>query len=453
VTVDEPSADGAVVGRGKQRDSALARAGAAGAVVRLLGVALSVVTVSVTVAALGDVKYGVAATLATSTALLGFADLGIGQGLLTRLAAAHGRDDATEMRALVSAAWSTLVAIGAVVALVGIALTVLLPWQTLLGAEELDPGSIRLSVLIFFLATAAAVPCTIGQRVLIGLQLGARASVWAFATSASILAAALVGAALDASLVAFVFITVAVPVVVSFVQSVVVLGRTHVHLRPSPRLVTRAKVRELVQVGGLFLTLSIAVAVSYQTDALVVSAVLGAASAAVFAVALRMFTTLTGLFAGVTQQMWPALAEALSAGDVAWVRSRFLRVLGLTTGGAAAISAFLVVFGQPIVRVWVGDSLVPPISLLVPFALWTTYSLAMTQCSYLLNAAHVVGPQVVMAIAMATVNIPLSILLTREIGLAGPLYGSLIAHLVFVGVPTLFLVRRTLRAADRRAAA
>ena len=103
--------------------------------------------------------------------------------------------------------------------------------------------------------------------------------------------------------------------------------------------------------------------------------------------------------------------------------------------------------GQTLIRWWVGDELVPPVSLLVAFALWTVYSLALTQCSYLLNAAAVVGPQIVMAVAMAVVNIPLSIVLTHELGIVGPLYGSLIAHVVCAGVPTVVLVRRVLAGA------
>src|SRR4051794_24603475 len=98
-----------------RRDRGLLTAGAAGAGVRLVSVVLALVTVSVSVHALGNVLYGVAATLATITGLVGFADLGIGQGLLTKLATAHGREDVEEMRSLISSAWSTLLGLGVVV--------------------------------------------------------------------------------------------------------------------------------------------------------------------------------------------------------------------------------------------------------------------------------------------------------------------------------------------------
>ena len=105
---------------------------------------------------------------------------------------------------------------------------------------------------------------------------------------------------------------------------------------------------------------------------------------------------------------------------------------------------FLVIFGQPLARVWVGEDLVPPMSLLVVMGLWTFYGMVMNQCSFLMNAAQVVRPQVFMATSMAVCNIVLSIFLTREFGLIGPVVGSLVSHALCAGVPTVIIVRRLL---------
>jgi O-antigen/teichoic acid export membrane protein len=429
---------------GARRDSALRRAGGVGALTKPITIAVGFLTVSVAVHALDSVRAGVALTLTTLTALFGFADLGIGQGLLTKLAIAHGRDDVDEMRGLVSSAWATLLVIGAVVAVMGTVLTLALPWSALLGAERVATQEIQLAVLVVFLATAAAIPFSIGQRILTGLQRGAEVSTWFVASAVAALAGVSLASVADAPLWAFVLATVGGPVAVAIVQTIAVLGGTHAHLRPRFKLVSRVRVRELISVSGLFLALNIAVAVAYQTDTLVVSAVLGASAAVVFGITLRMFTSVASLFSGLTQQMWPALAEALARGDATWARRRFLGVLRFTTTTTAGLALVLVLLGQPLARVWVGSEHVPPISLLIPFAVWTVYALAMTQCSYLLNAAEVVGPQIAMATAMAAVNVPLSVVLARHVGMPGPIYGSLVSHAVFVGIPTVLLVRRVL---------
>jgi O-antigen/teichoic acid export membrane protein len=179
--------------------------------------------------------------------------------------------------------------------------------------------------------------------------------------------------------------------------------------------------------------------------------VAGAASAAVFAVVMRMFGLLTGLFSGGTQQLWPALVEAFQRGDLQWVRSRFIRVISATAGILGLLCLLLIFVGRPFVRVWAGPSLVPPMFLLICMAVWTVYGTFMSQVSYLLNAADVVAPQTVMAVSAAVATVGLSFVLTQRIGLVGPLIGSLVAHLIFNGVPALVLARRLLRDGPPRA--
>jgi len=299
-------------------------------------------------------------------------------------------------------------------------------------------------VVIFAISVGLAIPGSIGQRVLLGTQQGAVANIWSLVASIAQFAAVTAAAWSDAPVWVFVAATISIPVLVACLQSAWVFTRAS-HLRPARSQVSREVVRHLLRVGGLFFALNLAAAVAYQCDTLITSAVLGASSAAVFAIALRMFGAASGLFATSLQQLWPALAEALARGDLEWTRRRFKQVLTMSTALLSAAAGLLVVIGRPLARIWVGESLVPPLSLLLAFAAWTVYAHVMSQCGTLLNAAGVVGPQVAMGVVMAVVNVPLSIALTHQIGLAGPLVGSLVSHMLCVGVPVAFLVRRVLR--------
>src|SRR5437773_557266 len=66
---------------------------------------------------LGAEKFGVFATVLAITAMLGFADLGVGNGLLNAVAAASGRDDLGAVRKQVSTAF---VLLGALAAALGV---------------------------------------------------------------------------------------------------------------------------------------------------------------------------------------------------------------------------------------------------------------------------------------------------------------------------------------------
>jgi O-antigen/teichoic acid export membrane protein len=418
---------------------------ASAVLLKLLTVGFGIASVAVSVRALGNMQFGVLATLSTLTGLMAFADFGIGSGLMTQLAIADGHGDVRQARAMVSAALSGMLILGSLVAALGVLAAVMLPWNWILGAPVIHAGDLRTAVAVFFVFAGLAIPAGIGQRTLIGLQRGLAANSWLLAGATASLVGVFVAAVTHPPLWCFVLASMGLPVMVAALQSTWVLIGSHAHLRPSRNLVTRASLRSLAGASGLFLALNVAVAVAYQTDVVIVASTLGAGSAAVFAIGLRMFGVVSGTLAGASQQMWTSMAEALARGDVTWVRSRFLRIILGTLAVSVPSVMLLVALGRSLARMWAGPELVPPLGLLAVFALWTVYSLAMTQISFLLNAAQIVGPQVVMALSMTAANLVSSLYLTRHIGIIGPLVGSLTAHVVFSGIPAVILAVRVLR--------
>jgi O-antigen/teichoic acid export membrane protein len=418
---------------------------ASSVLVKLMTVGFGAASIAISVRALGDMQFGVLATLSTLTGLMAFADFGIGSGLMTQLAIAEGHGDELRARMMVSAAFSGMLVLGSVVVVLGQLAAVMLPWNQILGAPGIDAGELRIAVAVFFVFAGLAIPAGIGQRTLFGLQRGLAANCWLLAGATASLAGVCVAAVTHSPMWCFVLTSMGLPVLMAAIQSAWVLFGSHARLRPSRTLATRASLRSLAGVSGLFLVLNVAVAIAYQADLVIVASTLGASSAAIFAVGLRMFGLVSGTLGGASQQMWTAMAEALARGDVTWVRSRFLRIILGTLAISVPSVILLVVLGRPLARMWVGPDLIPPLGLLAAFALWTVYSLAMTQICFLLNAAQIVGSQVVMALSNSIANLVLSLYLTRHVGITGPLVGSLIAHVVFNGVPAVILTVRLLR--------
>jgi O-antigen/teichoic acid export membrane protein len=431
--------------RSRARDRALGASMASTVLVKLLTIGFGVASVAVSVRALGDLQFGVFATLSTLTGLMAFADLGVGNGLMTQLAIADGQGDIQRARALVSAALSGMITLGLLVAVLGVPAAVLLSWNRILGAPLIDARDLRSTVALFFVLGGLAIPASIGQRTLMGLQRGLVANCWLLVGAIMSLVGVIAAAVAHAPLPYFVLSSIGFPILVATIQSAWVLTRSHADLRPSRHLVTLNSLRSLAAVSGLFLALNVAVTIAYQSDVVIVASTLGASSAAIFAVGLRMFGIVGGTLAGASQQMWTSMAEALARGDIEWVRSRFLRTIFGTLAISVPSTILLIPLGGPLARIWVGPELIPPPALLAAFALWTVYSLTMTQISYLLNAAQVVAPQVLMGLSMTAANIALSLYLTRSIGIIGPLVGSLIAHILFSGVPTVWLAVRVLK--------
>jgi O-antigen/teichoic acid export membrane protein len=436
--------------RDQARDRALFSSIWSGAAIRIATALLTMGYFAISVRALTKLDFGVLATIATFSGLMAFADLGIGSGLMTKLAQAHGRDDEAAAVRLISSACCAMLALGGVVTVCGVVSAVTMPWNRLLGVPGHGGEQVTLSVASFFVCTGLAIPANLGQRVLLARQKGFLTNLWLLGSGVTTLAVICLLAQVHVSLCAFTLALIGCPVGVSLAQTLWVFTSHLPNLRPHVRHATRSDAMSLARISGMFLALNVAVALAYQSDALIVASSLGALSAASFAVALRLFTALSGVLSGASQQLWTSMAEALAHGDLPWVRSRFVKVLRATAAVAVMGCLFLVALGGPLAQMWVGRDLRPPLTLLCAFAVWTVYSVVMSQTALLLNAGEVITPQLIMAFCMTCLNIVLSVYLTRRIGLTGPLYGSLAAHVLCSGVPSIVLARRLLRGSSSR---
>lgn len=429
------------------RTRAVRRAFVSGAGAKVITVLAGLVAVAVAVRALGAPGYGVVATLAGIVGALGFLDLGIGNASIARFAAAHARGDADGLRQETGRVLVFL----ALMALLGIAIFVpvvmLLPMGQLIRGSGVPVSELTAAALVFVAVTCFAIPASIGSRLALGLQRGAQNNVVAVTASLGVLAAVALAAALQAPLIVYVATFLGVPVLANAVQSATLL-RARVLGGPLELRGMRLQPLLALVPGALpFAGLGLAGAVAYQTDALVVAAVVGAAGAAAYALPARLFNGLSVLFSGGLQQLWASTAHALEEGDLAWVRRTFRRTFSITMALFAVAALAVVVLGPWFIGLWSGGEVEVGPWPLVAFALWGLYGFAMSQCSMLLNGAGRIGTQAITAIIMAVVNLPVSILLTQHLGIVGPVLGSLITHALIVGIPTTVMTQRLLAGA------
>jgi O-antigen/teichoic acid export membrane protein len=318
----------------------------------------------------------------------------------------------------------------------------------LLGAHHLPDGQVRAAVLCFFFFGGIGIPAAIGLRMQTAMLRSAAAQIWLVASSLLALSMTVTCAELHLPIWAYVFAISGGPTVVAVVQTVWVMEWAFPDLRPSRLTVRPDLAWSFLRASSFFAIMSLSAVVSYSIDSLVVSAVLGASTAAVFALAARTFT-LVGVTVGVAGlQMWSALSDAITRGDHAWARSRFRHTLLISTGITTFACGLLVIFGRQLTRLWVGGHLVPPLSLLIVLAVYTVYSTTFLQASYLLAAVGRVRTFALFGIGGATTNLVASIWLTHVYGLTGPILGSLVAFVAVMTVPLTILLRRELRALD-----
>jgi O-antigen/teichoic acid export membrane protein len=224
---------------------------------------------------------------------------------------------------------------------------------------------------------------------------------------------------------------------------------------PRPRLsdVRLHEVRGLISSGKWFFLIALFSGIGYQTDPIVATSVLGASAAAVLAVSNRVFSMLTQCIYPALLQLWPAFTDSLVRGEIAWIRSRLLLASLLAGGLGAAGGVALVVSGPWLIANWLTEDLAPTSFLLGVTAVWTAYSLATAPLMLFLNAVGSVREHALMAIAVGTLNLPLSIILAERVGIEGPIIANLVSNVCCLGIPGAFVVLRVLRRIDADATA
>jgi O-antigen/teichoic acid export membrane protein len=128
-----------------------------------------------------------------------------------------------------------------------------------------------------------------------------------------------------------------------------------------------------------------------------------------------------------------------------WVTTTLRRSLVAAGLVSVPVAGLLVVFGDQIAAAWVGGIVLLPASLLLAFGIWAVQRSFGHAVAMFLNGANEIRLQAIAGAIMAIANIGLSIWLTRQIGVAGVVWGTVVSYGLFVLIPMAVYVPSVLR--------
>lgn len=431
--------------RGRERWRRIWHAAVGAAAFRGVSIAGTLVTVPVVLSELGDVRFGALVLVTQLATLLVFSDLGLGNGLVTALATALAAGDRTRARALVSSTWYLLIGVMLLGGVVFAVATLFVDWASVLGVNGVAARDITASVVVFAALFLIGLPASISQKIHLAHQEGWQANVWQTLGAVLTILSTVACVVASADLPWFVAAAVGGAVVSAVLNSAWLFLRRP-GLRPRRSDVHTEVVRFIFGSGVLFLVLGMAGAVAYQTDALVISHLLGPEEVTTYNLALRLFLIPGLIVSFLVAPLWPAFSDAFARQDMAWAWQTLRRAVVWGAWVTVPGAVLLVLFGQQLMDLWVGEGEVTiPALLLVALGLLTALNALTGPVAMYFNGAHIVKFQVVCAIAMAVSNIVLSISFTRWLGVAGPVWGTVVAQTVCITVPSLIYMSRRWR--------
>lgn len=410
-------------------------------VVSLLSVAISV---PLTVHYLESERYGMWMTISSLLGVLGFADLGIGNGLVTVIA---GLDRRLEQPAIKRAIASSVFILSVIALLVFSSFSAIyrfVPWSKVFGVQGALAGhESGPSVMAFMACFSIGLPFSIVQRIQLGFQESWRSYAWQCVGSLMSLGGTLAVVSLRLGVTWLVIATSGGPVLASVMNSFIEFGRRRPELRPSWASVDFAAAIKLVRSGAVFVALQLSVVLGTASDSLIISQVDGAAGVSSYAVMYKLYQT-TLIFSLFMTPLWPAMGESLARGDYAWARSAMTRALILSLGAGLVLSALLYFFAQPLVNVWAGPTVLPSAILITAFCGWIILSAYGGAITTLLNNAQFLGLQLKIYVIASLVALAFKVPMARWLGPAGVVWATVAAYGLLYCIPGGIVVKRTL---------
>ena len=207
----------------------------------------------------------------------------------------------------------------------------------------------------------------------------------------------------------------------------VLVRLAHPEIRITPALAGWATLRRSGRPAAYYFLMQVAALVVMGTDNIVISVFLGVGSVAAYAIAFQLYAlAVAALWSGV-DVLLPFFARWGAQRDERRLRSAFLRATKYAMSGTVLAAILLAAFGRQVIGWWVGPSLFVGGRVLLVFCVMLLIATPIHSAALVLaglgrHKAPAIGGGI-----EAALNLALSILLVRQLGVFGVAMGTLLA--------------------------
>jgi O-antigen/teichoic acid export membrane protein len=433
-------------GRSHERYRRVALTAIASGIAKGISILTGLITIPLTLSYLGTERYGIWMTISSAVLLVGFADLGIGNGLLNAVSEAHGKDDEKAALNYVSSAFFMLLGVALLILSAFIIAYPYVPWpivfniKSKIAAQEAGPAMGAL-VAIF----ALNLPLGVVQRIQMGYQEGYQTSMYQCLGNILGLIAVLVAIYFKGGLAWLVTAIAGASTLALLINWVILFRFQRPWLRPQWRSATSLSAQKILRIGILFFILQIGVALTYTSDNIVAAQVLGPEAVTQYSVPMRLFNILPIIINMIMVPLWPAYGEAIARGEKRWIRKTLIISLLITFLVITFPTIFLLFFGKQIIHFWVGPQITPSFLLLSGIAILTILQTMGNTLSMFLNGVNIIKIQIYCVLLVGITALLGKIYLARIVGLPGIVWGAIIAYTFFALIPYVIFLPKILK--------
>lgn len=376
--------------------------------------------------------YGLWLTLSSIILWLGFFDIGLTLGLKNKLTIAIAENDWVRAKQLVSTSYWMMAIIFLPVCVLLLFVIPHIPWSGLLNVSDNYERAIAQTMSVVSVCFCLQMTVNVLGTVAASFQETALSSLFpVLGNFLSLIGIIVLKRVCPPSLLYLGLLISTMPIIVVVIASIILYKHKYSKVAPSIKSINRRLIKDLFDLGIKFFIIKLQLIILYQFTNFLISNVSGPIDVANYNVVYKYLNTAVMLLAILLEPLWPAITEAYTKKDFAWIRNIYNKMSKIVFIGWVVI--VLMVIMSPIVyKLWIGDRLSIPWSLTIIVGIYMILSSWDGLQVTILNGTGKIKIQTIVTLFGLSLHIPLSLLLGKQLGSIGVVSSMIIITSIYI---------------------
>lgn len=403
------------------------------------------VTIPITLEYLGANLFGLWMTITSLLSMMVFADLGIGNGVLTEIGKLNGRADHQGIANLIFTSYVVLSGMSVIFLIFFYSIASVIPWGWIVHASDAAlVGEARKIGLTCLTCFVIGIPLNLIAKIQLGLQRGYITEIWNIVSSLATMSCTLAAIHFRMPLSILVLTVTFTPLLFMLINTLIFFKSMASNIGPFVGRFDRSTMRTIVRIGSGFLILSLLTTIALGCDNLIISRIWGLKQVAEFEIASKPFKLVLLFVSLLLMPIWPAHAEAFARGDHSWIKAITRKLFLISTLVSVVMALAVWIASQTIFRFWIGPNFNVDRGIMSSLGLWTVLISIAGPYFMVLNGSGNIGVQIKMWACFLPLAVVCKIVFGHLLGLGGVPLGGSIPYLFIVIPWSMFYYNRVI---------
>ena len=399
---------------------------------KLCAILANFMLVPLTINYLGTTNYGVWLIISSFIGWFTFFDVGLGHGLRNKFAEAKAKDDINLVKGYVSSAYFTLALISIVLFFLFFIANFFIDWTQVFNTDKSLEEKLSFLMLIIFSFFVLQLVFKLITTIYTADQKPSVLVLVNFLTQLiSLITVWLLLKYTESSLFLFGFVISFIPLLILIGFNLFSFRDVYKDFRPTIKLWKKKYIKDIFGLGLNFFIIQIAAVVLYTTDNIIITHLFSPKEVVPYNLSFKYFSIVSMIFSIIVTPYWSAITDAFAKEDFKWIKKSMKTLMKISLLFSVVIF-FMLIMANLFYLFWVGEEVSIPFNLSIFMSIFVMLTIFTQPFTFFINGTGKIKIQLIIGVAMAFINIPISIILVKffNFGVSGVILATILCSVL-----------------------